>query len=191
VNSDDREVIPEVSAELGNLSEYYCDKCDARFAIAGTSTGSDDDAAADDYFDSEVERHESGECSPAATYEATPACWVPWCHPQQHAGTVTPDHWDAGARVPVTGNHHRVRTGDWSAQAPQLGTGATWSVSEHENPAVWIHLEGPGSTEDSTIDEDAYLTLAEAVDFHRALGAAIEKVRQVTLVPGSPLGVTR
>jgi hypothetical protein len=45
---------------------YDCSRCDAQFGIAGESSGSDEDYAADDYFDSQVEWHESGKCEPAA-----------------------------------------------------------------------------------------------------------------------------
>lgn len=50
---------------------YTCSRCGAQMGIAGTSTGSDDDYATDDYFESEVERHESGECTPAVTVNPT------------------------------------------------------------------------------------------------------------------------
>lgn len=41
---------------------YSCDKCGSSFGIAGGTTGTPEDLEADDYFRSEVERHESGEC---------------------------------------------------------------------------------------------------------------------------------
>lgn len=49
-----------------SVSEYHCRFCDARFGIAGTFTGSDDDCAAEEYHRAEVEHHESGECAPGA-----------------------------------------------------------------------------------------------------------------------------
>jgi hypothetical protein len=51
---------------MTTVTTYECRKCGARFGIAGENSGSDEDYAADDYYASEVERHESGECvSPA------------------------------------------------------------------------------------------------------------------------------
>lgn len=49
-----------------SVETYECDKCGARFGIAGVNTGSDEDYAADDYFNEQVEWHESGECLRAA-----------------------------------------------------------------------------------------------------------------------------
>lgn len=51
---------------LPSVSEYHCRYCDARFGIAGTFTGSDDDYAAEEYHRAEVEHHESGACAPGA-----------------------------------------------------------------------------------------------------------------------------
>lgn len=48
-----------------SLDEYTCEKCGASFGIAGTSTGSVDDLAADEYFSSEIEYHQSGDCATA------------------------------------------------------------------------------------------------------------------------------
>lgn len=51
---------------MNTRDTYECRKCGASFGIAGTNTGSDDDYAADEYYRSEVEHHESGECVPPA-----------------------------------------------------------------------------------------------------------------------------
>lgn len=45
-----------------SMSTYSCRSCGARFGIVGESDGSDEDYPADEYYRSEVERHESGEC---------------------------------------------------------------------------------------------------------------------------------
>lgn len=46
-----------------SVETYTCPNCNASFGIAGESTGSPDDAAADDYYAQEVEYHRSGECA--------------------------------------------------------------------------------------------------------------------------------
>lgn len=51
-----------LSAVPISTQHYSCSKCGVAFGIAGTSTGSQDDLDADDYFEAEVQRHESGEC---------------------------------------------------------------------------------------------------------------------------------
>jgi hypothetical protein len=43
-------------------SNYDCRFCGARFGIAGVFTGSDDDQAAEEFYRSEVDYHEAGEC---------------------------------------------------------------------------------------------------------------------------------
>src|SRR6266702_1232436 len=47
-----------------SLDTFTCDRCGAMFGIFGTNTGSDEDWAADEYYASEVEYHQSGECTP-------------------------------------------------------------------------------------------------------------------------------
>lgn len=47
-----------------SMTTYECSRCGAVFGIMGESTGTFDDLEAEDYFDSEVQRHESGECMP-------------------------------------------------------------------------------------------------------------------------------
>lgn len=42
---------------------YTCPNCGQQMGIAGVSTGSEADLDADQYFDDEVMRHESGECT--------------------------------------------------------------------------------------------------------------------------------
>ena len=54
-----------------SLETYECSRCGAAFGIAGENTGSDDDYAADEYYASEVEFHESGRC-PSKLYQPAP-----------------------------------------------------------------------------------------------------------------------
>lgn len=49
-------------APTSTVSAFTCSSCDAQFGIAGEHSGSDDDYAADEYYDAQVEYHESGEC---------------------------------------------------------------------------------------------------------------------------------
>lgn len=57
----------DLTSPTWTAEEYRCTKCDAQFGIAGTNTGTPEDDAADEHFRDEVERHESGACSPAKT----------------------------------------------------------------------------------------------------------------------------
>lgn len=45
-----------------SVETYKCTSCGAQMGIAGESSGSPEDLAADEYFDDEVRRHESGRC---------------------------------------------------------------------------------------------------------------------------------
>jgi hypothetical protein len=56
----------ELIEEVPSSSEYACRFRDARFGIAGTFTGSDDDYAAEEYHRAEVDYHEAGERRPGA-----------------------------------------------------------------------------------------------------------------------------
>lgn len=47
------------------VEEYHCGRCGDRFGIAGQNTGTPGDHDADAYFEAEVRRHETGECTPA------------------------------------------------------------------------------------------------------------------------------
>lgn len=71
---------------MNTLDTYECRKCGASFGIAGENNGSDEDYAADDYYRSEVERHESGECvSPARRR------WLSLRRtPKRHHGLIVP-----------------------------------------------------------------------------------------------------
>jgi hypothetical protein len=44
---------------------YTCNRCGATLGITGPGSGTEDDYAAEEHFDSEVEYHESGKCAPA------------------------------------------------------------------------------------------------------------------------------
>lgn len=48
-----------------STSTYRCERCGAAFGVTGQSTGCDEDGYAEEYFEVEVARHESGECTPA------------------------------------------------------------------------------------------------------------------------------
>jgi len=50
---------------------FKCDRCGAHMGITGPGNGSDDDLAMEEYYDSEVEYHRSGQCTPA-TVEVAP-----------------------------------------------------------------------------------------------------------------------
>lgn len=47
-----------------SYSGYTCPRCGDTFGIAGESTGSDEDIAAESHYGEQVEWHESGQCSP-------------------------------------------------------------------------------------------------------------------------------
>lgn len=49
-----------------SVETYECTRCGAYLGITGPGSGSEDDYAAEEYFASEVEYHESGQCNPAA-----------------------------------------------------------------------------------------------------------------------------
>lgn len=53
------------------METFSCTYCDAAFGIAGEWTGSDDDWAAQEHFDSQVAHHEAGECVGLKPYPAT------------------------------------------------------------------------------------------------------------------------
>lgn len=54
---------PAPTAEPLPMSTFECDRCGASGGIVGMGP---DEYGADDYFDEEVRRHESGECAPTA-----------------------------------------------------------------------------------------------------------------------------
>ena len=52
----------ELLHSIPSGSNYTCSRCDAQFGIAGVSTGSPEDIEADEFYNSEVDYHESGAC---------------------------------------------------------------------------------------------------------------------------------
>lgn len=49
-----------------SLETYECSRCGAKLGITGPGSGTEDDYAAEEYFASEVEYHETGQCAPRA-----------------------------------------------------------------------------------------------------------------------------
>lgn len=58
---------PLAGPAIGSTDHYSCPHCKAAFGIAGESDGSVEDELADEYFQSEVERHQSGACVTGAS----------------------------------------------------------------------------------------------------------------------------
>lgn len=52
------------TAPASTVETFKCARCGAQFGIAGVSTGSPEDLAVDEYHRTEVERHQSGQCTP-------------------------------------------------------------------------------------------------------------------------------
>ncbi len=47
-----------------SVETFECNRCGAKIGMTGPGSGSDDDLSTEDYYDSEVEFHRSGECAP-------------------------------------------------------------------------------------------------------------------------------
>lgn len=55
-----------------SVETFECMGCGAKIGLTGPGSGSDEDLAAEEYFNSEIEYHQSGECTPIDKIEVLP-----------------------------------------------------------------------------------------------------------------------